>query len=99
MREKPKGPVTLGYCLNRFVHWGFFPGMFLTIFLYSSATAGMYCDDNPNLCTVLFRADLFLWTLIFLAIINSPNRATRLDWIAGLINFVGISMLGWNYKV
>lgn len=97
-QEKPKGPVTLSYCLHRFIHWGFFPGLFLVIFLYASATAGLYCDDNPNLCTVLFRADLFLWTLIFLAIINSPNRATRLDWIAGLINFVGISMLGWNYK-
>jgi len=72
--------------------------MFLTIFLYASATANIYCDDNPNLCTALFRADLFIWTLIFLAIINSPNRASRLDWLVSLINFLGICMLGWNYK-
>jgi len=96
--EKPKGPVTLGYCVGRFVHWGFFPALFLIIFLYSSATANIYCSDNPNLCTVLFRADLFIWTLVFLAIINSPNRATRFDWLFSLVNFVGIAMLGWNYK-
>jgi hypothetical protein len=73
--------------------------MFLVIFLYSSATADIYCDDNPNLCTVLFRADLFIWTLIFLAIINSPNRASRLDWLFSLVNFVGICLLGWNFNV
>jgi len=95
---KKKEKITFLHCIARLIHWGFFPGLFMVIFVYASAAASTYCSDNPNLCTILFRADLFIWTLVFLAIMNSPNRGSRLDWLVSFILLFGISFLMWNFK-
>jgi len=91
-----KAPMTPLSCAMRYVHWGFFPGLFLDIFVYATVVAGPMCRDNPNFCTVLFRSLLFASTLIFLAIADSPRRGARLDWLMAVMMFFGVSLFLWN---
>jgi len=94
--DKRKMPLTLLSCLMRYVHWGFFPGLFLDIFIYATVVAEPLCYRNPNFCTFLFRAPLFLVVLVYLAFINSSNRGGRIDWAVAIFLFIGILLLMWN---
>jgi len=95
-KKKKKNPVTLMICFKRLFHWGFFPGLFLDVFLYASFSASDICPSNPNLCTVFFRAALFLFVLLFLAIAKAGRRGGRVDWLVGLFLLIGVSLLFWN---
>lgn len=94
-RKGPETPVSLCY---RFVHWAFFPAMFSSIFIYAAYASIIPCYDNPNLCTLLFRADLWISALFFLSIAKAKRKGGRIDWIVGFILLIGIVTLQWNQK-
>jgi len=94
--SEEKQPMTPWTCLLRYFHWGFFPALFLDIFVYSTVVAEPLCRKNPNFCTVLFRSSLFGSTLVFLAVAASPRRGGRLDALMAVLLFIGVSMFLWN---
>jgi len=94
---EPKQLTMLSF-MKRLLHWGMFSGLFLTIFVYSSTIAQEPCQNNPNLCTVLFRSSLFLTAVMILALINAERRGGRLDWFVAILLAVGISLLLWTHN-
>lgn len=94
-RKGPETPLSIAY---RFVHWAFFPALFSSIFIYSAYSSLVPCVDNPNLCTLLFRADLWMSCLVFLSVAKAKRRGGRLDWLIAVLLTIGICTLQWNSK-
>jgi len=54
------------------------------------------CQKSSNICTLFFRADLFLILLIFLGIIKASRRGKRIDWLVAVLMGCGISLFTWD---